>query len=90
MLIRARRPSRVSPEQSALYVLAIGSFLSALLITGYRGIYTNWIWLAAAAAWAPPLIAQRRKLGSMGHNMILALGPAWHWCGTLVLDTSGY
>ena len=57
LLLKARRRARMSPETAALFVFAVGSALAALLVTGYRGIYTNWVWLAAAAALAP---AQRR------------------------------
>lgn len=37
------------PVVTALAILAAGSFLTALLVTGYRGIYTNWLWLALPA-----------------------------------------
>lgn len=53
LLIRARATARQDSVTAALFVLAAGSLLSALLVTGYRGIYTNWIWLAAAAALLP-------------------------------------
>ena len=62
MLMRSRISCRASPEMAALFVLAMGSFLSALMISGYRGIYTNWFWLAAAAAWAPAMA--RHYVGS--------------------------
>lgn len=61
MLLRARHCARESPERAALYVLAVGSLLSASVVTGYRGIYTNWIWLAGAAAWAPALRNRPRE-----------------------------
>jgi len=60
LLIRCRIPCRKSPEMTALYMLAIGSFLTAFMISGYRGIYTNWFWLAAAAAWAPEFSKRNR------------------------------
>jgi hypothetical protein len=53
LLAGSRRAWRNTPETGALFVLALGSFLSAAMISGYRGIYTNWFWLAAAAAWVP-------------------------------------
>jgi hypothetical protein len=52
LLIRGRRVVKISPAMTGLYVLALGACLSALLVTGYRGLYLNWFWLAAAAAWA--------------------------------------
>lgn len=52
LLIRGRGVVQISPAMAGLYVLAIGACLSALLVTGYRGLYLNWFWLAAAAAWA--------------------------------------
>lgn len=57
-LLRSRITCHATPEMAALFVLAVGSFLSALMISGYRGIYTNWFWLSAAAAWAPTLVRQ--------------------------------
>lgn len=54
-LIRTRHSARLSPATAALFTLGIGSLLTALLVTGYRGIYTNWLWIACAAA----LIAHR-------------------------------
>jgi len=56
LLIRCRIPCRQTPEMTALYVLAVGSFLTAFMISGYRGIYTNWFWLAASAAWASSVV----------------------------------
>ena len=53
MLFGARREARKGAVPAALYVLAVGSLFSALFVTGYRGIYTNWLWLAAAAALVP-------------------------------------
>lgn len=58
LLLRSRITCRATPEMAALFVLAVGSFLSALMISGYRGIYTNWFWLAAAAALAPTVARQ--------------------------------
>lgn len=53
MLLKGRHTARAAPLPAALYVLAVGSLLTALFVTGYRGIYTNWLWLAGAAALAP-------------------------------------
>ncbi|WP_224826115.1 hypothetical protein [Cognatishimia sp. MH4019] len=50
---RTRHAARLSPATAALLTLGIGSLLTALLVTGYRGIYTNWLWIAVAAALAP-------------------------------------
>lgn len=50
---RTRAMARITPMRAALLTLGIGSLLTALLVTGYRGIYTNWLWLAVAAALAP-------------------------------------
>ncbi len=43
------------PVVTALAILAAGSFLTALLVTGYRGIYTNWLWLALPAGLLLPV-----------------------------------
>lgn len=51
-LLGATRSARATPATAALLTLAVGSLLTALLVTGYRGIYTNWLWIAAAAALA--------------------------------------
>lgn len=40
----------VSPDFRMIWLLILGSAISAFFITGYRGIYTNWIWLAAVGA----------------------------------------
>lgn len=59
-LFGARKTARLSPATAALLTLGIGSLLTALLVTGYRGIYTNWLWIAAAAALAPqPRLRER-------------------------------
>jgi hypothetical protein len=55
LLFRAltRRPASIYYE--LLLVLAVGSFLSSMLVIGYRGIYLNWIWLALAGVlWRRP------------------------------------
>ena len=49
-LLRGVLKRSADPVVAALMVIAAGSFLTALLVTGYRGIYTNWIWLAVPAA----------------------------------------
>jgi len=41
-----RGPDRVV---TALWMLAWGGFLAALLVVGYRGIYTTWLWLGLVA-----------------------------------------
>lgn len=51
-LLRANTTARHSPATAALLTLGIGSLLTALLVTGYRGVYTNWLWIAVAAALA--------------------------------------
>lgn len=50
ILARACLKRSMSPSETALLVLAIGSFLMSLMVTGYRGIYTNWLWIAMPAA----------------------------------------
>ena len=50
LLISSRRIARSDVATSTVFVLGMGSLLTALLVTGYRGIFTNWLWLAAAAA----------------------------------------
>lgn len=52
---------RHDPVQSGLFLLAFGSFASALLVSGYRGIYASWLWLSlpAAIATAGPLLRAR-------------------------------
>lgn len=60
LLANMRNLARRHPENAVLFVLAVGSLLSALLVTGYRGIYTNWIWLAVVTAWAKPVIISIR------------------------------
>ena len=48
------RPSG-STYYELLVILAVGSFLSSMLVIGYRGIYLNWIWLALAGVlWQRP------------------------------------
>lgn len=46
----ARNPGR-APDRvvTALWMLAWGGFLAALLVVGYRGIYTTWLWLGLVA-----------------------------------------
>lgn len=44
-----RPPDRVI---TALWMLAWGGFLAALLVVGYRGIYTTWLWLGLVAGLA--------------------------------------
>lgn len=50
MLTRVVARRETEPFAAACVVLSIGSALIALLVVGYRGIYTNWIWLALPAA----------------------------------------
>jgi len=52
MLFRARHNIRATPDLTAFYVIVVGAACVALMVIGYRGIYTNWIWLAGAAAWS--------------------------------------
>ena len=49
-LLRTALTRAQDPIIAALTVIAVGSFLTALLVTGYRGVYTNWLWLAISAA----------------------------------------
>ncbi len=58
---QTRQAARLSPATAALLTLGIGSLLTALLVTGYRGIYTNWLWIAVAAALAPRLTRMERR-----------------------------
>lgn len=51
-LVRALFSKQDDPFVQALAVLALSSFLVSLLVTGYRGIYMNWFWIAAGAALA--------------------------------------
>jgi hypothetical protein len=62
LLARLWRSGQGDPAISALLVLAWGSFLAALLVVGYRGIYTNWLWLGLAAG-LPAAPSRARKLG---------------------------
>jgi len=50
LLVRIGVSRAPSPAVAVLAVLAIGSFLIAFLVTGYRGIYTNWLWIALPPA----------------------------------------
>ncbi|WP_377509598.1 hypothetical protein [Octadecabacter sp. R77987] len=50
LLLRVALTRTSDPVIAALTVIAAGSFLTALLVTGYRGVYTNWLWLAVPAA----------------------------------------
>ncbi|MEL7213489.1 MAG: hypothetical protein AAGK92_12560 [Pseudomonadota bacterium] len=56
-----RTAARLTPATAALLTLGIGSLLTALLVTGYRGIYTNWLWIAVAAALAPQRARRERR-----------------------------
>ena len=49
-LLRTALTRAQDPIIAALTIIAVGSFLTALLVTGYRGVYTNWLWLAIPAA----------------------------------------
>lgn len=49
LLVRSIGRRQKSSLEAALVTLAVGSFLTALMITGYRGIYSNWLWLALPA-----------------------------------------
>lgn len=58
VLLRSLRRWNSDPVIAALVVLSVGSVLGAGLITGYRAIYTNWLWLALPA-------------GVLGHTPVL-------------------
>lgn len=49
-LLRCLGLRPADPARAALVLLALGSALGALLVTGYRGIYTGWLWLALPPA----------------------------------------
>ncbi|SLN69242.1 hypothetical protein [Roseisalinus antarcticus] len=49
-VVRAIGQTQPTPYARAFAVLAVGSMLVSLMVTGYRGIYMNWFWLAAAPA----------------------------------------
>jgi hypothetical protein len=57
VMLRAALLRGLSQGEKLLLVLAAGSFLSGFLVTGYRGIYTSWLWLALA----PALLARRQR-----------------------------
>lgn len=45
-----RAPDRIADRVvTTLWMLAWGGFLAALLVVGYRGIYTTWLWLGLVA-----------------------------------------
>lgn len=50
----------------ALVLLALASMLVSLLVTGYRGIYMNWFWLAAAPALAASSSRSRSSMMQSG------------------------
>ena len=49
-LIRVWVAFQSDPYARAFCLLAVASMLVSLLVTGYRGIYMNWFWLAVAPA----------------------------------------
>jgi len=69
-LVRALPLARRDPVVAALVILATGSFLSAAMVTGYRAIYTNWLWLGLPAgllaAYSP---VRRRTTPIVRHRM---------------------
>ncbi len=62
-LIRVWFTYQIDPYARAFAVLAIASFLVSLSVTGYRGIYMNWFWLAAAPALVDQAGLRRIKIG---------------------------
>jgi len=57
-LAQCWRQRPVLPRQQALLMLASGTLIVSFAIIGYRGIYTNWLWLGIAPALVP-----RRPMG---------------------------
>ncbi|OWU74192.1 hypothetical protein ATO5_14730, partial [Loktanella sp. 22II-4b] len=76
---RHRRTGGPDPVAGALWMLAWGSLLAALLVVGYRGIYTTWIWLGLTAGLGVDVSIGRgvnpRGLPGAGQGM-RAPGPA--------------
>ena len=48
LLLRAR-PTLTTAGSRAIFLMAVASLLMALFVVGYRGIYTNWLWLGLTA-----------------------------------------
>lgn len=61
ILLRVLTRFSRDPVVTALTIFAFGSFLMAGLVTGYRGIYTNWIWLALPAGLLHAYTPVRRR-----------------------------
>jgi hypothetical protein len=84
MLMSALRRAR-EPEDVALALVAAGSLMSAAIVVGYRGIYTNWLWLAIPAGLLARWQAARRRAASMKageaasieENLGALLAPGW-------------
>lgn len=53
LLAHARRGLPTAGAR-ALYLMGIAGFAMALLVVGYRGIYTTWLWLGVAAGLLAP------------------------------------
>jgi len=51
-----------------LLTLAAGSFLSALAVTGYRGIYSSWLWMTL-----PLAVLARRQDETRGRTACAAI-----------------
>jgi hypothetical protein len=69
LMVQAAQRKSVDPIVAALIVMCVGSFLTSLLITGYRGIYTSWIWLAIPAALINiPQQTARQRAGILFNN----------------------
>lgn len=52
-LVKAAFGDQQAVTIRALVVLAFASFLVSLLVTGYRGLFMNWFWLAAVPSLLP-------------------------------------
>ncbi|MGR3573091.1 hypothetical protein [Brevirhabdus sp.] len=60
LLARARRGLPTAGAR-ALFMMGVAGFAMALLVVGYRGIYTTWLWLGLAAGLAMPPAAVPRS-----------------------------
>ncbi|WP_170760010.1 O-antigen ligase family protein [Ruegeria lacuscaerulensis] len=65
-LLGAIRSKCEDPWLRCLVALAFASFLVSLLVTGYRGIYMNWFWIAAAPAIVDCVKLRRRGVVQRG------------------------
>lgn len=69
-LITGLRHRFRDPVMAALMVFAAGSALTAGMITGYRAIYTNWLWLSVPAGLlADHLPVRRRTTPTVRHRI---------------------